>query len=295
MIKMQADKFVKEADYRTQVRLLLEALQDGPGVSSELAAELGIAMKVCGAALHSMWLRGLIDRSASRFPKTFGEGPKVRGFIYGLLGDVTHPASRVNTNHNRKLSTKVKIEKADSWQQKEISILREKYATCGPHKLQHLIPGRTRASIQHKAKRLGLEANKNLWRQIETNVQLMFELDMFLHADADAVRTIAALAKKYDVTTASIREHHQRYKYKASWKTTLMPSITTESDDTIIRKYYSSGGAVEVSKYLSGLSHWKIYKRAAQLGLKKDNRKKYTFYDEETVRQEKLKRLMDEA
>jgi hypothetical protein len=76
----------------TMTSAVLRLLEDGPGTSGELAAELVIGWRTCSANLHRLWIDGRIDRNAMRVRAGGQRGAPA--CLYGLIGAFASPDER---------------------------------------------------------------------------------------------------------------------------------------------------------------------------------------------------------
>ena len=53
---------------------IIEALEDGPATSGDIAAEIGRSVAYCSAALHKLWDAGGIRRTAHKIARNRGPG-----------------------------------------------------------------------------------------------------------------------------------------------------------------------------------------------------------------------------
>ena len=70
---------------------LLQLLEEGPGTSAELGAELGVCLHSCSANLHRLWCEGRIDRNTVRVKQARRGIP---AYLYGVVGAFAAPADR---------------------------------------------------------------------------------------------------------------------------------------------------------------------------------------------------------
>ena len=64
---------------------ILEALEDGPGTASEIAAELGLDSRLVSVNLRALWVEGHVTRRLSHLPEPLPQNGRRTVWMYSVL------------------------------------------------------------------------------------------------------------------------------------------------------------------------------------------------------------------